>query len=86
MSALEILRRPAPVETLESVLDDLTRYGQPTLCVLKERGWWCYVEMNVAVEGASYKIKSECTHETAVSAALECRSRVKRAIAQRGSP
>lgn len=71
--------RPA-TESLESVLDELSKYGRPALSMLQGNGWWCRVEMNTSATGAEFKVGSECRHVSPIAAAVECRDRVLAAV------
>lgn len=60
---------------LEETLDDLARFGKPTL-IRADRGWWCYIAMHVNATGAKFDVQSESDHMNPLNAALECRSRM----------
>ena len=75
---------PAAPEFLEDVLTELQRYGQPRLGIYSERGWHAYIEVTVTAVGARFDIRSEYSHDTPLEAALECRKRLRAALATLG--
>lgn len=71
--------------SLESLLEELTRYGNPRIARRtgffdKKRAWHASIEMDTAVEGASFEVKSEYDHATPLSAVLQLMTRVNAAV------
>ena len=60
--------------TLDEILVELARFGEVTLCRMRNGLWWCYLEMQK--EGVSMRVKSESDHTTPYSAALQCADRL----------
>ncbi len=58
-------------QSLEDVLAELERYGQPRLGVYR-LGWHCDVELNIKSLGFSSKVSSEFGHKTPMAAAEQC--------------
>ena len=75
---------PAPqggqLATLESILDELCRFGSPRLFCMGG-GWYAACEMYVTAVGAKFEVKSEFAHTSPTEAALLCLSRVRAAVA-----
>lgn len=77
----------APAQSLEDLLIDLQRFGQPYLS-MHNSGWHCSIKMHVAAVGATFDVRSEFGHATPSSAVRDCAERVAAALAtmQRGKP
>lgn len=73
----------APDE-IASVLERLSKYGDPTLTKIS-RGWWCYIDIHVTAVGAKFEIKSESDHKSPAHAALECESRMMTSLRSIGA-
>jgi hypothetical protein len=67
------------LDDLESVLERLEHYGNPTL-LKGTRGWWCFIKIHVTPVGAQFEVKSESDHPDPKRAALECESRMMTAL------
>jgi len=65
--------------TLEQVLYELARYGQPYVMV-SSSGWWSGVDMHVSAQGTTFKIRSDMGHKSPLDAALQCLEPVKQAL------
>jgi hypothetical protein len=79
------ISRLAP-ETLEELLQAFRRYGQPRLSFLTD-SWHCSVEMHVAAKGSIFKVASDFSgHDSPMSAARECWSRMAAALIQLTTP
>jgi hypothetical protein len=78
-----IKRKSAVPETLDEALVDLCRYGKPKLSMM-DGGWYCWIQMHVAAQGATFEIKSEFGHASPSSAVHECRERILTTIEQLG--
>lgn len=69
---------------LEEMLLALAKYGEPRL-VHDGRGWYCCVEMYVTASGVNFKVASEFGRPTPMSAAIQCASRLDRALSDIGA-
>jgi hypothetical protein len=68
-------------KSLEELLIELLKYGQPRVGVYNSNGQWhCSVEMNTNTVGADFKCKSEFNHATPTEAARLCLERVLKAV------
>lgn len=69
-------------ESLEDVLLDLARWGQPRLGQYgsNHNGWHCSVEVNVTPVGVKFEARSEFRHATPVEAATACRDNLRDAV------
>jgi hypothetical protein len=65
--------------SLEEVLLELERYGEPRVSKFK-KGWYSCVEVFVTGEGISFDVKSAHTCATPHDAASECYDRLMTAI------
>lgn len=71
-------------ESLDSLLLEMCRYGQPKLSMM-DSGWHCWIKMHVASQGATFEIKSEFGHQSPRAAADECHARITATIKQLGA-
>lgn len=84
--ALKAAPEPAPAqpagETLEDVLLDLAKWGQPRVGQYgsTHNGWHCSVEVNVTPVGVKFEAKSDFKHATPLEAALMCRKNLQAAV------
>ena len=86
MNLIRLLKPEAPVQanTLEEILGDIERYGEPRLGKYHNK-WNCNVELNVVAVGATFKVSSEYnSHATPIAAAIECQQRVRDALDKLG--
>ncbi len=68
-------------ETLEELLEALTRYGHPTISYMERGTWWCRINMFVQAQGATFTVGSESDkYEKLIDAAKECYQRVVQAV------
>jgi hypothetical protein len=84
------LAEPAPAardaaapdtETLEDVLLDLAKWGQPRVGIYGMDGLWhCNIEVNVTPVGVKFEAKSGFKCKTPIEAALECRKNLQDAV------
>lgn len=66
-------------ESLEDVLDYLSRFGLPRLS--KQRsGWFCAVELTASHEGVESKVASDFGMPSTIKAAQVCRDRLVAAM------
>lgn len=66
--------------TIEEYLKDLSRYGKPRIFQTSDGGWNSSVEMHVLSLGASFEVRSEYDHKTALGAVRCCHERVIKAL------
>lgn len=69
--------------TLEDLLEDLERYGDPKVrraTMLTSSGWIAVIEMRTSVEGTEFEVKSEHRHPTARAAVEQLYDRVQAAL------
>lgn len=69
--------------TLERLLDDLARYGEPRLMQLGV-GWHCAVNVKVNATGCNFEVKSDFNHTSAHSAAACAHQRLRTALRELG--
>lgn len=74
---------PVAEMTLEQILDELARYGQPAVR-MSDRGWWSGIDMHVSAQGATFNVRSDGGHKSAVAAAAECLERVRQTLSKVG--
>lgn len=83
-TALVNIRSTPSVEmTLEQILEELSRYGQPHV-TMSDRGWWSAIDMHVSAKGATFNIRSASGHKSAWAAAAECLERVRQTLSEVG--
>ncbi len=71
----------AQQESLEDVLLDLARWGQPRVGQYSRDGTWhCHIEVNVSPVGVKFEAKSDFQQKTPLAAALMCRKHLLDAI------
>lgn len=95
MSLLDLIKPKAPAaatapaetpratgETLEDVLLDLAKWGQPRLGQYgsNHSGWHCSIEVNVTPVGVKFEAKSDFKKPTPLAAAIECRENLQAAV------
>lgn len=96
MSLLDLIRPKAPAsdvaqpaatpradgETLEDVLLELAKWGQPRLGQYgsNHNGWHCSIEVNVTPVGVKFEAKSDFRLPTPLAAAIECRENLRAAV------
>jgi hypothetical protein len=70
------------VETLEDVLLELAKWGQPRVGQYgsNHNGWHCCVEVNVTPVGVKFEAKSDFNVPTPLAAALQCRANLLAAV------
>ena len=86
LSLLKTQPEAATSDTLQDVLVDLARYGQPRVGQYGKDGTWhCTVEANITPVGAKFEVRSDYKHTTPMHAALLCRERLVAAIAALGA-
>lgn len=68
-------------ETLEDILLDLSKWGQPRVGVYTSDGLWhCSVEVNVTPVGVKFEAKSDFKQKTPLDAAIQCRENLRAAV------
>lgn len=69
-------------ETLEDVLLELAKWGQPRVGQYSSShsGWHCSVEVKVTPVGVTFEAKSDFKHATPLEAALVCRKNLLDAV------
>ena len=60
---------------IEQMLDELAKYGEPRLSLMKS-GWFAVCDLRIRVDCGDFEIRSEYGHETHISALSECLERV----------
>jgi hypothetical protein len=69
---------------LRDLLMELGRYGKPRVS-MGSAGWVACIEMNTNVTGSSFEVRSEFGHTDPLTAALECRDRIRKALEALGA-
>lgn len=67
-------------ESLEDVLLELAKWGCPYLHCHRDGEWSARVDANITPLGAKFEVRSEFTHKTPMTAALQCRERLLAAV------
>ena len=68
-------------ETLEAVLVELSKWGQPRVGQYGNDGnWHCCVEVNVTPVGVKFEAKSDFKQKTPLDAAKQCRKNLLAAV------
>ena len=68
-------------ETLEDILLELAKWGQPRVGQYGTDGTWhCSVEVNVTPVGVKFEAKSDFKKPTPLAAAIECRENLQAAV------
>lgn len=71
------------VESLEDILMELAKWGQPRVGIYGSDGLWhCCIEVNVTAVGIKCKCEAESSYDckTPIEAALECRKNLLEAV------
>ena len=67
---------PLASESLESLLQEICKFGRPNLYQFKDGAWECSVDVWVNPVGAQFKVRSEMFCKTPKDAAIQARDRV----------
>lgn len=67
-------------ESLEDVLLELSKWGQPRVSQFKDGEWACTVDANITPLGAKFEVRSDFSCKTPTQAALQCRERLLASI------
>lgn len=78
-----LLLREGPI-SLEEMLLALAKYGKPRISH-DGSGWYCAIEMYVSSSGVDFKVASEFGCSSPMAAALQCASRLDKAIKDIGA-
>ena len=74
----------ANFSTLDEVLIDLSRFGEPRLSMSSgfngKSGWFCGIDVFITGEGIQFKITSEFYHAKPMGAASQCHERLLLAL------
>lgn len=72
---------PKPTsESLEDVLMDLAKWGNPRVSMPSGKGWYSSIEVNITPTGAKFEVASEFGMATPLAAALQCRERLMASV------
>lgn len=66
--------------TLEYLLDEMARFGDPRLSRFDGKTWYCSLDVFITGKGVEFKIKSEINHPTHLEAANVCYERMQDAL------
>lgn len=67
--------------SLEDILAELQRYGEPVLGMYSSDGWHCSIKIRTAMSTATFKVTSKSYDErTPLIAAQQCLENCKKAI------
>ena len=72
-------------ETLEQILKELERHGEPRIGLINASGWHCAIDVSITVSGGRFQVSSEFKHLTPMAAAIQCRDRLRTALKQLGA-
>lgn len=75
----KVIAREQTSQTLEVMLNALSKYGKPRL-VHMGGGWYCCVDMYVSAEGVDFEVKTGFNNSTPSEAAEECCRRLDNAL------
>ena len=66
--------------SLDELLEDMRRYGLPSISMIFKDGWYASVNMHTNEKGTEFKVKSEVRHPRPIDAARECHDRMHAAL------
>ena len=73
---------PQPLaEHLEDILQYLARFGLPRVFAHFDGTWSCSIEVSITPVDAKFVVRSDYKQRTPIAAALQCRDRLREAIA-----
>ncbi len=84
MPGLPMDGRAPTKESLEDVLAELCKFGNPRVSNTGENEWYSCMKMFVTGEGVEFEIKSDFKSPTPLQAAQQCRDRMHSALKSLG--
>ena len=72
----------ATVESLEDVLLELAKWGNPRVSMpsTSSKGWYSCIDVNITPTGAKFEVASDFGMATPLAAALQCRERLMASV------